>query len=274
MDTQHCRSTGLKLGMDLSNQNAIVTGGAKGIGRAISLALASAGANIALIARDTDAMKRVADEIGRSGRHVLTAKADVSSDAEVKQAVQSALAKFNDRIDILVNVAGIAGPIETPVQDVDAAAFDEVMRVNVTGTFLPTKYVVPGMIRQKYGRIINIGSNSGTAAYPNRVGYAASKWAIRGLTRTVAQEVGPHNVTINCINPGIVDGERMQRLCRERAQTRGVDEETIRREYSSAQAIARITSETDVAEVAVFLASPAAKNITGQDIDIDGGWRL
>ncbi|MGE3990204.1 SDR family NAD(P)-dependent oxidoreductase [Pseudorhodoplanes sp.] len=260
--------------MDLSNQNAIVTGGAKGIGRAISFALARAGANIALIARDAQAMSRVAAEIGKSGRQVLIAEADVSNDAEVKAAVQGAVERFGGRIDILVNVAGIAGPIETPVQDVDAAAFDEVMRVNVAGTFLPTKYVVPVMIRQKYGRIINIGSNSGTAAYPNRVGYAASKWAIRGLTRCVAQEVGPHNVTVNCINPGIVDGERMQRLCRERARTRGVEEETIRREYSSAQAIDRITSEEDVAEVAVFLASAAGKNITGQDIDIDGGWRL
>lgn len=260
--------------LELSNQTAIVTGGAKGIGRAISYALARAGADIALVARDLQAMDQVANEIRKSGRRVFVAEADVSDDGDVKRAVQNAIAELGGKVDILANVAGIAGPIETPVQMVEAEKFDEVMRVNVTGTFLPTKYVVPVMMARKYGRIINIGSNSGTAAYPNRVGYAASKWAIRGLTRTVAQELGPHNITVNCINPGIVDGERMQRLCRERAQTRGVGEETIRQEYSSAQAIARITSEGDVADVAVFLASSAAKNITGQDIDIDGGWRL
>jgi 3-oxoacyl-[acyl-carrier protein] reductase len=258
----------------LRDQTAIITGGAKGIGRAISLAFAEAGAAIAIVARDGQAMSRVAEAIRKSGRRVHTVEADVSNDGQVKQAVERVMDMFGGRIDILANVAGIAGPIETPVQDVGASAFDEVMRVNVTGTFLPTKYVVPAMIRRNYGRIINIGSNSGTAAYPNRVGYAASKWAIRGLTRTVAQELGPHNITVNCINPGIVDGERMQRLCRERARTRSVEEETIRREYSSAQAIPRITTEEDVAETAVFLASPAAKNITGQDIDIDGGWRL
>lgn len=259
---------------DFANQTAIVTGGAKGIGRAITFALDRAGVRIALLARDLEAMNRVASEISKSGRRIFVAQADVCDDHQVKRAVESALNEFGGRIDILANVAGIAGPIETPVQNVDADQFDEVMRVNVTGTFLPTKYVVPAMIERKYGRIINIGSNSGTAAYPNRVGYAASKWAIRGLTRTIAQELGPHNITVNCINPGIVDGERMQRLCRERARARGVEEETIRREYSSAQALARITSEDDVAETTVFLASPAAKNITGQDIDIDGGWRL
>lgn len=260
--------------MQLRNQTAIVTGGAKGIGRAISLAFAQAGADVALIARDGEAMSRVSEDIRKSGRRVFAAEADISDDDQVKQAIERVIDAFGGRIDILANVAGIAGPIETPVQDVVASAFDEVMRVNVTGTFLPTKYVVPTMIRQKYGRIINIGSNSGTAAYPNRVGYAASKWAVRGLTRTVAQELGSHNITVNCINPGIVDGERMQRLCRERARARGVEEEIIRREYSSAQAIPRITTEEDVAETAVFLASPAAKNMTGQDIDIDGGWRL
>ncbi|SLN65324.1 SDR family NAD(P)-dependent oxidoreductase [Oceanibacterium hippocampi] len=260
--------------MKLRDQVAIVTGGAKGMGREITLALASEGAHVLLAARDATAIEAVADKVRAMGRHAASAVVDVTNPEQVRAMADEALGLPGGRIDILVNVAGIPGPIETPVQDVDPAAFDEVMQVNVTGTFLPIKYVVPTMIAQRYGKIVNIGSNSGTAGYPNRVGYAASKWAVRGITRTIAIELGPHNVNVNCINPGIVDGPRMQRLCHDRAAARGVSEEQIREEYAAAQAIRRITTARDVANAVLFLVGKEGQNITGQDIDIDGGWGI
>jgi 3-oxoacyl-[acyl-carrier protein] reductase len=178
------------------------------------------------------------------------------------------------RIDILVNVAGIPGPIEKSVHETDLAGFDEVMRVNVTGTFLPIKHAAPSMIAQRSGKIVNIGSNSGTAGYVRRVGYCASKWAVRGITRTAALELGPFNINVNCVNPGIVDGPRMDLLCQRKAAARGTTPDAIRKEYESAQALPRITTAEDVAETVLFLVGDAGRNITGQDIDIDGGWQI
>jgi NAD(P)-dependent dehydrogenase (short-subunit alcohol dehydrogenase family) len=260
--------------MELQEQTALVTGGAKGIGRAISMTLAQAGADVTIAARDVAAMEALATELRAFGRKVLVIKADVTKPREVEAAVARMLREMGNRIDILVNVAGIPGPIETPVQAVDPDAFNEVMRVNVAGTFLPIKYAAPSMIARQSGRIINIGSNSGTGGYPNRVGYAASKWAVRGLTRTVALELGRYNITVNCVNPGIVDGARMQRLCRERASVRGVTEDVVRKEYSSSQAVARITTEEDVAAMVLLLAGKNGQSISGQDLDIDGGWKI
>jgi len=260
--------------MFLRDQIAIVTGGAKGIGRAVSIALAKEGADLMLVARDAAALSEVAREVASLGRTVEVATADVGDAQAMENVAKQFRRSFGERADILVNTSGVPGPIETPLQNVDVDAFEHVMRVNVTGTFLAMKYFVPIMIENRRGRIINIGSNSGRGGYPNRIGYAASKWAVRGMTRTAAVELGKYGITVNCINPGIVDGARMQTLCSERARVRGVSEDVIRREYVSSQAIAQVTSEADVAAVVVYLASEAATNITGQDINIDGGWRL
>lgn len=260
--------------LPLAGQVAIVTGGAKGIGRTISLALVAQGASLMVTGRELAPLEEVAQEAVRLGREALAHSCDVAQPAQVEEMVRRTLERFGGRIDILVNVAGIAGPVETPVQDIDPAAFEEVMRVNVTGTFLPIRYSVPAMIAQRSGRIVNIGSNSGTAGYIRRTGYCASKWAVRGITRTVALELGPYGITVNCINPGIVAGPRMERLCRERAAAQGVNEADIRAKYVAAQAIPRVTTAGDVAAAVVFLAGESGRNITGQDIDVDGGWQI
>jgi 3-oxoacyl-[acyl-carrier protein] reductase len=251
---------------------AIVTGAAKGMGREICLTLAAEGAHVVLAARDEPPLKEVAAEIEKLGRRTLVQRTDVVDEAAVRTLIQQSLATFGGRIDILVNCAGITGPVETPAWEIAADAFDEVLRVNVTGTFLPIKHVLPTMIAQRYGKIVNISGSSGLRGYRKRAAYSSSKWALRGLTRTVALDVGAFNINVNAVHPGIVDGPRMQRLCREKAQKRGWTPEQVYQEYVDEMALRRVTSAQDVADTVCFLASDLSKNITGQSITVDGGW--
>ena len=146
------------------------------------------------------------------------------------------------------------------------------LAVNVRGTFLPIKHVLPTMIAQRYGKIVNISGTSGLRGYKLRAAYSSSKWALRGLTRTVALEAGPYNVNVNAVHPGIVDGPRMQRLCREKARKRGWTAEQVYEEYVQEMALRRVTSAQDIADAVCFLASDESKNMTGQSITVDGGW--
>jgi NAD(P)-dependent dehydrogenase (short-subunit alcohol dehydrogenase family) len=144
--------------------------------------------------------------------------------------------------------------------------------VNVKGTFLPMKYVLPIMIGQRYGKIVNISGTSGLRGYKNRAAYSSSKWALRGLTRTAAIDAGGYNVNVNAVHPGIVDGPRMQRLCREKAAKRGWTAEQVYEEYVQEMALRRVTVAQDIADAVCFLASDESKNVTGQSLTVDGGW--
>ena len=251
---------------------AIVTGAAKGMGREICLTLAREGAHVALAARDEAPLKEVADEIAGMGRRALVQVTDVTDEAAVKTLVERTKQTFGARIDILVNCAGVTGPVETPVWDIAADAWDQVLGVNVKGTFLPMKYVLPTMIAQRYGKIVNISGTSGLRGYKYRAAYSSSKWALRGLTRTAAIDAGVYNINVNAVHPGIVDGPRMQRLCREKAARRGWTPERVYEEYVQEMALRRVTSAQDIANTVCFLASDESQNITGQSITVDGGW--
>jgi len=258
----------------LQGRIALVTGAAKGMGRDICLRLASEGADLALAAREVAPLKALAQEVEGLGRRAVVHPTDVTQEAAVKALVDATRAAFGGRIDVLVNGAGITGPVETPVSEIAVEDFDEVLAVNVRGTFLPIKHVVPIMIAQRYGKIVNISGTSGLRGYKYRAAYSSSKWAIRGLTRTVALEVGPHNVNVNAIHPGIVTGDRMDKLCREKAKKRGPGwtPERVYQEYVDEMALRRVTTPNDVADTVCFLASDDSKNITGQSITVDGGW--
>ena len=256
----------------LADRVAIVTGAAKGMGWEICLTLAAEGAHVAVAARDGGPLKELAAEIEKRGRRALVHVTDVTDEPAVKALVARTLATFGGRIDILVNCAGVTGPVETPVWEIPADAWDQVLGVNVKGTFLPIKHVLPTMIARRYGKIVNISGTSGLRGYKNRAAYSSSKWAIRGLTRTTAIDAGVYNVNVNAVHPGIVDGPRMQRLCREKAQKRGWTPEQVYEEYVQEMALRRVTSAQDVANAVCFLASDDAKNITGQSITVDGGW--
>lgn len=257
--------------MKLENRIAIVTGAAKGMGRDICLTLAREGAHLALAARDVPPLEALAREVEALGRRALVVPTDVTDEPEVERLVARAREAFG-RVDILVNAAGVTGPIETPVWEIKAADFDFVLTANVRGTFLPTKHVLPGMIAQRYGKIVNISGTSGLRGYKHRAAYSSSKWAVRGFTRTVALEAGPHNVNVNALHPGIVGGSRMDTLCREKAKKRGWTPERVYQEYVDEMALRRVTTSQDIANAVLFLVSDDSKNMTGQSVTVDGGW--
>jgi 3-oxoacyl-[acyl-carrier protein] reductase len=258
--------------MKLANKKAIITGAAKGMGAAITTTLAREGADVLLTARDMPALDDVAKQVKALGRQAHSIACDVTVESQVAAMVKKAREVFAGRIDILVNVAGVTGPIETPVQDIKVDDFDYVIHANVRGTFLPIKHVAPTMIAQKSGKIVNIGGTSGLRGYPMRTSYSASKWAVRGITRTVALELGKHNINVNVVCPGIVETPRMEKLCREKARVRGWTYEQVYEEYVQDMALRRVTAPQDVANAVLFMCGEESRNITGQELAVDGGW--
>ena len=257
--------------MKLAGRIALVTGAAKGMGGEICATLAQEGADLALAAREVPPLEKLASEIEKLGRRALCVGCDVSDEPAVAAMVTRVREAYG-HIDILVNTAGVTGPVETPVQDIKVEDFRAVLETNIVGTFLPIKHVLPGMIARRYGKIVNISGTSGLRGYKYRTAYSSSKWALRGLTRTVALEAGPHNVNVNALHPGIVAGDRMDKLCREKAKKRGWTPERVYQEYVDEMALRRVTVSRDIANAALFLASDESSNMTGQSVTVDGGW--
>jgi NAD(P)-dependent dehydrogenase (short-subunit alcohol dehydrogenase family) len=257
--------------MRLSGRAALLTGAGKGVGPAIACKLAAEGADLAVLGRDQAALEALAAEIERLGRRCFSFTADVTSSAEVDRAVDEAVACLAGRIDILVNIAGIRGPIDKPAWQLSEAEFDDVLDVNLKGVFLVMRAVLPHMIARGQGRIINIAGTHGHRGRALRSGYSASKWGLRGLTRSVALEAGPHNITVNSISPGPIVGERFARTVAETAAVRGIAPEAVLTERSAETALRRLVEPEDVAEAVLFFASDAARNITGQDLAVDAG---
>jgi NAD(P)-dependent dehydrogenase (short-subunit alcohol dehydrogenase family) len=257
--------------MKLDNRVALVTGAAKGMGHDICLTLAREGADLILAARDLPPLEGLKGEVEQLGHRALVISCDVTDEAAVERMVAKATEAYG-KIDILVNAAGVAGPIETPVQEIKLEDFRFVLEANIVGTFLPTKHVLPGMIARKYGKVVNISGTSGLRGYKYRAAYSSSKWALRGFTRTVAIEVGRHNINVNALHPGIVAGDRMDKLCREKARKRGWTAEQVYQEYVDEMALRRVTVSQDIANAVLFLVSDESKNMTGQSVTVDGGW--
>jgi 3-oxoacyl-[acyl-carrier protein] reductase len=243
------------------------------MGDAICLALAREGAHLALAARNKARLDELAAAIRKQvpSCRTVSIAVDVTQEAQVQAMVRATLEAFG-QIDILVNAAGITGPIETPFWEIKPEAWDEVQATNLKGTWLCCKAVAPTMIAQKSGRIVNIGGTSGLRGYKNRASYASSKWAIRGFTRTIALELGPHNVTVNVVIPGVVDGPRMEKICAEKARIWGWTPEQVYRKYCDEMALGRFVQEEDIAAAVLFCASDDSRNMTGQQVVVDGGW--
>ena len=258
--------------MDLSGRCGIVTGPAKGMGAAITLALAGAGADLILAGRDTGAIEPVAAAARALGRHALVAACDVTAEADTEALGALARQAFGGRLDLLVNVAGGSGPLGRPIWENTRDEFEQIMTLNVTGCFLTMRAAIPLMIAQGSGRIINIGGTFGLRGRAGRVAYSASKWGLRGLTKSAALELGPHNVTVNCVCPGMVEGERFDRVRGEMAERLGITPDAARARMAAEYALRRISTAEDVAAAVLFLASDGARQITGQDLPVDGGW--
>ena len=259
--------------LELHGKVAIVTGAAKGMGGLICAALADEGAALVMAGRDTEALE--AHEAELRGRFAdlesLTMNCDVTDEAATTALSAAARERFGS-VDILINTAGIIGPIETPAQDVPLEDFRHVLEVNVIGTFLPCKAVIPAMIEAGGGRIVNIAGTSGLRGYRNRAGYSSSKWAVRGLTRTLALELGPHEITVNTVCPNVTNGDRMDRIVSTKAERTGRSYDEVYAHFASQTAMGRFVDEVDVAEAVRYLVSARARNVTGHDIVVDAGW--
>jgi NAD(P)-dependent dehydrogenase (short-subunit alcohol dehydrogenase family) len=246
---------------DLTGQVALVTGAARGLGRAISLALAHAGADVALGLRDVKSGGDLADQIGAMGRRALPLQMDVGRLDQIFQSVDDTVAKFG-RLDILVNNAGLAP--DNLAENVREEDFDLTLAVNLKGTFFASQAAGRVMIRQKSGRIINLSSQAGFVALPTESVYCMTKAAISHLTKCLAIEWGKYNITVNAVAPTFI-------------RTPGTEGALADPKFRSEvieriAALHRIGEPMDVAGAVVFLASSAASLITGDTILIDGGW--
>jgi NAD(P)-dependent dehydrogenase (short-subunit alcohol dehydrogenase family) len=267
------RAWGAFVDPPLRRKVAVVTGAAKGLGEAISDVLACDGAHVVLAGRDLEALDTQAANLDREypERESLVVPCDVTDEAQVETLIGSAVDRFGG-IDVLVNTAGTIGPIETPAQEVSADDFRRVFEVNVLGTFLPCKHAIPHLISRRGGRIVNIAGTSGLRGYRNRVAYSSSKWAVRGLTRTLALELGPHDITVNTICPNVTHGARMTKIVTEKARKLGRTPDEVYGDFAAQTALGRFIEDVDVAHAVRFLVSPAARNVTGKDLVVDAGW--
>jgi NAD(P)-dependent dehydrogenase (short-subunit alcohol dehydrogenase family) len=245
---------------DLSGRVALVTGAARGIGRACAIALAEAGADVALGLRDRAEEGDVAAIVRARGRLALPLQMDITRRDEIAGAVAEATARLG-RIDILVNNAGIGPP--NAATDVTEDDFDRTVAVNLKGTFFVAQEVGRGMIARGFGRIVNLGSQAGAVALPTESVYCMTKAAIAHLTRCLAVEWAAHGVNVNAVAPTFI---------RTPGTARWLENEDFRRDLLARIPLGRVGEPRDVAGAVVFLASPAAAMITGATLLIDGGW--
>jgi NAD(P)-dependent dehydrogenase (short-subunit alcohol dehydrogenase family) len=255
--------------LELQGKVAMVTGASKGLGQDLALSLAQAGADIVIVGRDPAGARATADAIEDLGRRCIVALADVTDEAALGTAVAGAIGQVG-RIDILVCVAGVSSP-RRPVWQSTAADFHACFDVNVLGVMLAMGQVLPGMVAQKSGRVIVIGGTYGHKGVALSAIYAASKWALRGLAKSAALEVGFAGVTVNVVAPGGVDGPRLRSLFQASADASGESFEDVRGRFTAKTALGDLVSSADIAAAVVYLASERGRMVTGQDIIVDAG---
>jgi 3-hydroxybutyrate dehydrogenase len=254
--------------MKLKDKIAIVTGGGRGIGKAIALAFAREGADVVVTARTESEIEKVAEDIKALGCKGVPMVADLGKKESLQAFVDRISARFS-KLDILVNNAGVgSGQSPRLVSEYDDDFWEQTLSLNLTAPYLLTKAFLPKMIAQKWGRIINISSVAGKIGFPFGAAYSASKHGLIGLTRTVALEVAAQGVTVNAICPGPIRTSMLERRIRFNSGNEGIPIEEVEKSFNSIQ---RLLEPQEVAAIAVYLASDEAKSMTGQSINIDGG---
>ena len=245
-------------------RKVLVTAGASGIGKEIAAAFLSAGDSVYTCDINRAALEATARELPGLKIRVC----DVGDRKQIETMMTDAASQLGG-IDVLVNNAGISGPT-APVQDVDPDQWEAVLKIDLTGTFLITKAAIPHLIKSGHGVIVIMSSAAGRFGYPNRSPYSTVKWGLIGFMKTLAMELGVHNIRSNAILPGAVDGERIQKVFQGRADATGKSLDAVKAEAMSNQSLKFLVDPTDIAALAVFLASDAAKSISGQILPIDG----
>lgn len=248
----------------LQDRVVLVTAGGSGIGRVISESFVALGAAVHIC----DASQAMLDECQTANPKMGTSLCDVSIPSQVDTLFKTIESKY-DRLDVLVNNAGIAGPTAA-VEDIEIEAWQQTLDIDISGTFYVTRLAVPVLKRSGGGSIVNMSSSAGLMGCPLRSPYVASKWAIVGLSKTWAMELGPFKIRVNAICPGSVEGPRIDGVIERDAEERGVSAGEIRDIYQRQSSMRKFISAQDIANMATFLSSPAGASISGQAISVDG----
>jgi len=247
----------------MAHQRVLITGGAAGIGLEIARAFVAKGAAVFVCDIDPDATRAAVAELPA----LKTGRCDVGNRSDVERMVGECATALGG-LDVLVNNAGIAGPT-APVESIDPDDWEAVLRIGLTGTFNVTRLAIPLLKQSPAGVIINMSSTAGRFGYPNRSPYATAKWGLVGFTKTLSIELGQYGIRANAILPGAVAGPRIERVFAGRAQASGKPLDEVKRDALAAQSLKQLVDPRDIAALAVFLASDAAKSISGQMLPID-----
>jgi len=242
----------------------LVTAGAAGIGRAFAETFSNAGAKVFICDIDRAALESL-----RSARPEIGAGIADVADARQVEGLFDAASSFLGGLDVLINNAGIAGPTGR-VEDISIADWDRTIAIDLNGMFYCTRLAVPLLKAAGGGSLINLSSVAGRLGFPLRTPYSAAKWAVVGFTKSLAMELGPDNIRVNAIQPGVVEGDRIERVISAKAKALGESPDEIRRSMLSKVSLRRTVSPNDIANMALFLATDAGRNISGQALSVCG----
>ena len=251
--------------MKLEGNIVLITGAGSGIGLTIARTFCAAGAKVWVCDRDAHLIESLREQ----EPDITGIVADVGEASDVDRLFDQLLAKSGDRLDVLVNNAGIAGP-NGPLEELEVQEWEATLRVNVLSAFLCSKRALKVMKRQGSGSIVNLSSTAGTHGYPLRTPYAAAKWAIVGLTKSLAMEVGNFGIRVNAICPGSVSGPRMDRVIAAEAKTRKLSDQQVRDQLVSQTSMKCFVEAQDIAHMALFICSELGAKISGQALTVDG----
>jgi NAD(P)-dependent dehydrogenase (short-subunit alcohol dehydrogenase family) len=252
----------------VTDRVAVVTGGNRGIGRAIAVALAADGFAVAVTARDADALAGTVAAIEADGGTALALPCDVRDEESVATMARHVVGL--GRVHTVVANAGIAGPT-APLHEIQLAEWRDCLATDLDGVFLTFRAFVPAMIESGAGSLVAISSMTGKRPLHGRTPYAAAKMGVIGLVRTLAVELGPHGIRVNAVCPGAVAGPRIDDVIRRQAATRGITEDEALLAFTGASPLARLVKANEVAAACAYLASDAAASITGEDLNVSAG---
>jgi NAD(P)-dependent dehydrogenase (short-subunit alcohol dehydrogenase family) len=253
----------------LEGRVAIVTGASKGIGRALSLRFAREGAAVVCAARSADLVRETAAQVKAAGGRAVAFVCDAAKEDDVRRMVAAGVKEFG-RIDTLVNNAGDSG-VTKPVQDYSMEDWRYTIDSCLTSSYLCTRFVVPEMIKGGGGAIVNISSGAGRRGLPFRIGYCSAKAGQVGMTYGMALELARHNIRVNCVAPGAVEGDRIDRVIAGQAQARGITVDEMRKALVERVPLKRMVTADDIVDATVFFASDMARSISGQVLAVNSG---